>query len=239
MMSTVQFEMLEYQNQAPLPVWSGAFLLGCAFTLIWFAVLAGILLEGRPLEFVPQELELVVPQQVETPAPTVLPPIKSRPAPPKSAESKPSEPPRQLQPMVAPTANDSSPIPPPVLDPPPAPATSDVETTAAFAVETPSPAAPIKIEPLFRLTRLPDFGNASTLKYPAAEKNRGREGKVAAEFVIDEQGAVRDIKILKSAGTLFDQAVIDELSKLTFTPPYIGERAVAARFRREFQFKLD
>ena len=98
---------------------------------------------------------------------------------------------------------------------------------------------PMKVEPLFRLTRLPDFGNATTLKYPAAEKNRGQEGKVIAEFVIDEQGAVRDIKILKSASVLFDQAVIDELSKISFTPSYIGERPVAARFRREFQFKLD
>lgn len=238
-MSAVLFEMPEYQNQAPLPVWSGAFLLGCAFTLVWFAVLTGILSDARPLERVkPQELELVAPPQAEAPVPTVLPQAKPRSAPPKAIKPKPSEPPRQPQPMVAPTTNDNSSIPPPLLDPPTAP--ENVESTTAPSIEAPVTAAvPIKIEPLFRLTRLPDFGNATTLKYPAAEKNRGREGKVIAEFVIDEQGAVRDIKILKSGGTLFDQAVTDELSKMTFSPPYIGARAVAARFRREFQFKLD
>ncbi len=98
---------------------------------------------------------------------------------------------------------------------------------------------PLKIEPLFRLTRLPDFGAVTTLTYPAAEKSRGREGVVIAEFVITEKGSVRDIKILKSAGELFDQSVITELGQMRFTPAYIGERPVAVRFRREFQFKLD
>ena len=65
-MSTVLFDMPEYQHQAPLPVWSGAFLLGCAFTLIWFAILTGILLDAHPFELVkPQELELVEPLGIE------------------------------------------------------------------------------------------------------------------------------------------------------------------------------
>ena len=232
------FESPVYHNRAQWPVWCSAYFLGSVFTLFWFVMLTGILQSARPIDLAaPQELELIASSQPVAPTPTPVPPVKPRQSPPKSATPKTREP--RPQPLVAPTTNDSSPLAPVVTEPPQETVSANTESAPVSSVETSAPAAPIKVEPLFRLTRLPDFGNAATLKYPVAEKNRGREGKVIAEFVIDEQGAVRDIKILKSAGTLFDQAVIDELSKITFTPPYIGERPVAARFRREFQFKLD
>ncbi|MBI3775741.1 MAG: energy transducer TonB [Gammaproteobacteria bacterium] len=234
----VEFGIPAHLNRARLPVWCGASLLGSIFTVLWFIALTHILMGARPVDVAaPQELELVAQAPPEVPQPPVLPPVQPKPPAPKTAVSKPSEPVQQPQPMMAPTTNETSPLPPEPTEPPPM--TPNTEAAPAAAVETVVAPAPIKVEPLFRLTRLPDFGNATTLKYPAAEKNRGREGKVIAEFVIDLKGAVRDIKILKSAGTLFDQAVIDELGKMTFSPPYIGERAVAARFRREFQFKLD
>ena len=239
-MSAVQFESPIALNRARWSVWGGAYLVGSLFTLLWFAALAGMLQAAQhPVELAAiQELELVTPLPAEEAAPVT--PVKPKPPAPKPAAPKHSEPPRAVQPLVAPTTSETSPLAPTVSDPLPEPSPLPPEETApAPAVATPVPAAPIKVEPLFRLTRLPDFGHAATLQYPAAEKNRGREGKVIAEFVIDEQGAVRDIKILKSAGGLFDQAVIDELGKITFTPSYIGERPVAARFRREFHFKLD
>lgn len=210
-------------------------MLGSIITLLWVAVLTGVLVRARPVEIPePQELELVMPPQPEVSPPTVIPPVKPMQPPPKSVAPKSSEPPRP-QPMVALTTNNSSPIPQQAVDPQPVVA----ESIPMPAVESAVAPTPLKIEPLFRLTRHPDFGDATTLKYPVAEQNRGREGSVIAEFVVDPQGAVRDIKILKSAGALFDQAVIDDLGEFTFSPPYIGERPVAARFRREFKFKLD
>lgn len=221
--SQVQFDPAIYQNRPRLMVWCGAYLLGSVFTLFWFMALTRSFSDTRPVGLLErQELVLVMPSQPEASLP-------------KPLEPKPRKLPRQ-PPQVVPTTNDSSPVPPPVVpDPPPI----SPREESASTVSLPAPDEPIKVEPLFRLTRLPDFGNATTLKYPVAEKNRGQEGKVIAEFVIDEQGRVRDIKILKSASVLFDQAVIDELGKISFTPSYIGERPVAARFRREFQFKLD
>ncbi len=221
----MQFDLSVYQNRPQLVVWCGAYLLGGVFTLFWFMALTGSFSDTRPVGLLErQELVLVMSSQPEVSTP-------------KLNEPKPRKLPRQPPPLIAPTTNDSSPIPPIVFDSPPV--SPREESASAATVTLTVPDEPIKVEPLFRLTRLPDFGNATTLKYPVAEKNRGREGKVIAEFVIDEQGRVRDIKILKSASMLFDQAVIDELSKISFTPSYIGERPVAARFRREFQFKLD
>ena len=235
--NAVQFESPVYHNRARWPVWCAASVLGGVFTLLWAMALSGILSRAPPpIEVVEiQQLELSMLPQAEVPPPTVQP--KQHP-PPKSAIPKAREPPRPPEPLVAPSTNENPDFTLPATDPPPEAAPAEAEATPTSAVETPVPAAPIKVEPLFRLTRLPDFGDATTLKYPASEKNRGREGTVIAEFVIDEQGAVRDIKILRSAGALFDQAVIDELSKTAFRPAYIGKHPVAARFRRPFEFKL-
>jgi len=238
--SAVQFESPVYQNRARLPVWCGAYLLGSVFTVLWFVAVTGVLRGERPVDpAVTPQLELVMAPQPEAPPPTVVPPEKPQPQrPEKTVETRPPEPERHPQPLVAPTTNDSSPLPPMPADPPPASQNVDVASTPF--VETSVAPVPIKIEPTFRLTRLPGFGNVKNMKnYPVAEKNRGREGTVIAEFTIDEKGAARDIKILKSAGALFDQAVIDHLSKTTFSPGYIGERPVAARFPMEFKFKLD
>lgn len=209
-----------YHNRAQWPVWCSAYLLGSVFTLFWFAMLSGVLQSKRLIEVVEvPEIELSMLPQAEVPPPMVTPTQPaSKPATPKSRV-----PPRAPELWVAPSTNENPDFTLPATDPLPETASAETEAAPTSAVETTIPAAPIKVEPLFRLTRLPDFGNATTLKYPAAEKNRGREGMVVAEFVIDAQGAVRDIKILKSAGAIFDQAVIEELSKTTFRPSYIGE----------------
>lgn len=238
--SAVQFESPGYLNRARLPVWCGAYLLGSVFTLLWFVALTGILQGARPVDAPEiQELELVAPQAA-APAPTVVPPVKPEPPAPKPVTPKTREPQPQPQPLVAPTTDASSPLAPVAVDPPPTAESPTRQASPTAAVETPAVPAPIKVEPIFRLTRRPDISAVKNMKnYPAAEQSRGREGKVIAEFIVDEHGAVRDIKILKSGGALFDQAVIDHLSKLTLTPPYIGERPVAARFPLEFVFKLN
>ena len=233
-----QFQIPVYQNRARLPVWCGAYFLGAVFTVLWFVAVTGVLHGERPADpAVAPQLELVMAPQPEAPPPPVEPPVKPRQPPSQSAAPKPIEPVRP-QPLVAPTTNDSSPLPPLPADPPPV--AQNVEAAATPAVQTSVAPTPIKVEPTFRLTRLPGFGDVKNMKnYPIAEKIRGREGTVIAEFTIDEKGAARDIKILKSAGALFDQAVIDHLSQATFSPGYIGERPVAARFPMEFKFKLD
>lgn len=231
----VAFESPIDHNRARWPVWCAASVLSCVFTLLWAMALSSILLRAQPIEAVEiQELELSMLPQAEVPPPTVQP----KQPPPKTATPKTREAPRPPVPRVTPSTNENPAFTLPATDPPPEAASAETKAEPTPVVETPIPAAPIKIEPLFRLTRLPDFGDATTLKYPASEKNRGREGTVIAEFVIDAQGAVRDIKILKSASAIFDQAVINELSKTTFRPSYIGEHPVAARFRRPFEFKL-
>lgn len=231
-------------SRSPLSTWCASYMAGTLFTLLWLTALTGIHIPGKPAApSIPIELELIEPLEETELQPEAL-----------SSTTQPSEPPRvnPVQKKSAPTGPAPQPQPPStstksenlseVIDQPQHDE-SITSGTAEYTEAIPKPAetasAALKIEPLFRLTRLPNFTSMATLKYPAAERRRGREGRVLAEFIIDTQGLVRDIKIVKSAGALFDQAVIDELGIMVFTPSYIGEEPVAARFQREFRFELD
>jgi TonB family protein len=62
---------------------------------------------------------------------------------------------------------------------------------------------------------------------------------VLAEIIINTQGIVQDVKILKSGGSAFDTSVINSLKKTVFTPGYIGEKAVPVRISIPFRFNLN
>jgi len=59
-----------------------------------------------------------------------------------------------------------------------------------------------------------------------------------AEITLDANGKLLEIKILKSAGSYFDNAVIEAIKQSTFTPGYIEKQAVAVRVLVPFRFKL-
>ena len=71
-----------------------------------------------------------------------------------------------------------------------------------------------------------------------AERRAGSQAQVIAEVTIDESGRVKNIKIVKSAGTDFDNAVIEALNKSMFTPGFINREAVAVRVLIPFRFNL-
>lgn len=115
--------------------------------------------------------------------------------------------------------------------PPPVPATT-----------SPNPASPApapEIQPLSRLTRLPGFLRKIEAVYPASERRAGIQANVLAEVTIDVQGRVQDVRIIKSAGSAFDIAVIEALKKSIFTPGYIDDQAVPVHFQVPFRFNLN
>jgi TonB family protein len=55
-------------------------------------------------------------------------------------------------------------------------------------------------------------------QYPAAASERGAEGIVIAEAVIDDQGSVGDVRVLRSADDQLDSAVVDAVRQWQFVP---------------------
>jgi len=104
-----------------------------------------------------------------------------------------------------------------------------------------APAAPSPehaIQPLHRLTRLPQFLRRIEPVYPEGERTMGREASVLVEVVIDTRGRILEATILKSAGGNFDAAVLQALDQSLFAPGYIDDKEVVVRFQIPFVFRL-
>ncbi len=96
-----------------------------------------------------------------------------------------------------------------------------------------------KIESISSLTRIPTPMRKIQAAYPASERRAGIQSYVLAEVIINAQGIVQDVHILKSGGSAFDTSVIDSLNKTVFTPGYIGDNAVSVRILIPFRFNLN
>lgn len=129
------------------------------------------------------------------------------------------------------------------------PAAEAAQTTPTQPVETSAenkPANPAaesqqsrsSIQPISKLTRLPSFLQKIEPVYPRSEQRAGSQAYVLAEVTIDEKGIVQGVKIARSAGETFDNAVIEALKKSTFVPGYIGQEAVAVRVMVPIRFNL-
>lgn len=114
--------------------------------------------------------------------------------------------------------------------------TSTTNQEASSATET-KPSA-LVVQPLGKLSRPPAFLRKIDPVYPASEQRAGTQAYVLAEITIDAQGSVLDIKIIKSAGSAFDNAVTEALKKSIFVPGYMGKEAVAVRVLVPFRFNL-
>lgn len=145
----------------------------------------------------------------------------------KRVEKK-AEPP-EAQPVVAEQTVNETPAVKQLQQP--AATTSPAESSSQNTATT-------EVQPLSKLTRPPAFLHKIEPRYPDAEQRAGSQASVLAEITLDASGHLLDIKILKSAGSYFDKAVIEAIKQSTFTPGYIEQQAVAVRVLVPFRFKL-
>ncbi len=121
--------------------------------------------------------------------------------------------------------------------------TSISEKPVETKVQTETPSvvknnSAIDVQPLSKLTRPPSFINKIEPVYPASEQRSGSQAYVLAEITLDAEGKVLNIKITKSAGMYFDNAVIAAIKQSVFAPGYVETQAVAVKVLIPFRFKL-
>jgi len=77
-------------------------------------------------------------------------------------------------------------------------------------------------------------------RYPEALRMAGMEGRVVAQFVVDDEGRVeeRTIKLVRSDNPLFDEAVRSALRRMRFAPAEIAGRKVRQLVEMPFVFAL-
>lgn len=79
----------------------------------------------------------------------------------------------------------------------------------------------------------------SALRYPDIARRAGIEGRVIIQFVVDETGTVRDPIVLRSAGGGgLDEAAIEAIQKVSFTPGMQRGRPVKVQMTQPVIFRL-
>ncbi|MDR0747646.1 MAG: energy transducer TonB [Helicobacteraceae bacterium] len=77
-------------------------------------------------------------------------------------------------------------------------------------------------------------------QYPRAAKMRGIEGEVELEFIIDESGKVRDVKVIAATnGDYFVDVAIRAVTRWRFAPKIVNGKAARQLARQNFTFRLD
>ncbi len=72
--------------------------------------------------------------------------------------------------------------------------------------------------PFYKVDTRPSFKNRAPQRYPALEKRAGKEGRVAIEVYIDENGILQDTRIKESGGKNFDASALEMIENSTYNP---------------------
>lgn len=76
------------------------------------------------------------------------------------------------------------------------------------------------------------------IQYPEAARNDGIEGRVVVQFVVDEEGAVRDPTIERGVHELLDEAAIQAIEQMEFEPGKQRGEPVKVQMALPVTFKL-
>ena len=68
-------------------------------------------------------------------------------------------------------------------------------------------------------------------RYPPSARRQGLQGRVTAEFIIDEKGDVLQVTITRSSDPVFEKPTIDAIRGWKFTPGEKDGRKVKTRTR--------
>jgi protein TonB len=107
------------------------------------------------------------------------------------------------------------------------------------APAVPSLRRPPKPVPSYTLTRSPSFKLKVEPVYPEDERDKGVEGTVQLEVLIDAKGSVRKVRVLKTPSRALAQAAVVALSKSRFVPGYVDLTPVAVKLKIPYRFVLN
>lgn len=74
--------------------------------------------------------------------------------------------------------------------------------------------------------------------YPHAAIDKGLQGQVSVELVVDEAGKVAEARVLESSDPVFDAPSLEAVRQWTFAPPQKDGKPSRARFSVTLAFKL-
>lgn len=91
----------------------------------------------------------------------------------------------------------------------------------------------------YLVERMPSVLSEVRVPYPVAAKEKNIEGPVVLEILIDGEGRVREVKLVKGLGYGLDEAALAALKLFKFKPAIAGGKAVAVRTQFTYRFVLE
>jgi len=160
------------------------------------------------------------PRRIDAPQEQAMQVQFLKPPPPPKVEPKPKP---QAKKIPRPDPEPEKPEPEVAPEPPP------VESMAQEApIAPPVPAGPVRVGP----GQGPGLIKRVEPDYPPVAQAARMQGTVILDAVILKDGTVGEIKVLRSANQIFDQAAIEALQQWRYTPgPYDVVLTVTVHFR--------
>lgn len=117
--------------------------------------------------------------------------------------------------------------------PPPPPPVKEVNEDPVFMVVEKMPEFPGGQDALFKFLR-------DNIKYPVKAQEQAIQGRVICQFVIDRDGKITDIEVLRSVDPLLDAEAIRVIEAMPkWTPGTQRGEAVRVRYTMPINFKLE
>jgi len=91
----------------------------------------------------------------------------------------------------------------------------------------------------YLVTAMPRLLDEVRIPYPKEAKAKGIEGPVVFDLLIDTEGAVRDVRFLEGPGGGLDEAALEAVRRIRFSPARIEKKTVAVRIRYIYRFVLE
>lgn len=93
--------------------------------------------------------------------------------------------------------------------------------------------------PVASVQEMPKVVGESVAEYPDEARRLGIQGKVVLEVVVDEEGGVSRVRVLKGLHPLLDSAAVQAARGLRFSPARVGGRPVSVKIPYTYVFVLD
>lgn len=90
----------------------------------------------------------------------------------------------------------------------------------------------------YLVTSMPVLITKIIIPYPPQAKKADIQGAVVMELIVDDQGQVRDIKVIRGPGYGLDEAAVEAMKKVKFRPGRIGDKNVAVKLRYKYVFEI-
>ncbi len=91
----------------------------------------------------------------------------------------------------------------------------------------------------FLVTSMPVLVSEVRIPYPEEAKKAGIEGPVVMDLLIDEQGKVRQVNLIKGPGFGLNYAALAAIKNFLFRPARIKDQSVAVKIRYTYRFVLE